>query len=250
MTKAFYLFFTTFLALVIQVQAENACLNHIKRIEKHENIPKNLLEAIARVESGQYNKETKKVEPWPWTLQAEGKSYYFRTRSEAARQIKNLMAKGISNIDVGCMQINAEHHGHHFPTVDHMLDPLSNVKYAAKFLTSLKNESMQTWSQAVGNYHSRTHQHHHRYKDLVYKKLVTIAQDDQKQAIEDHKKEHQLNGSIGTPLLYPYNRTYGLNRVAAKHQQKRRPSSRITATADKRKALMRLKGLRDIHFMG
>lgn len=155
----------------------NACLTHIQNVERQEGIPRNLLMAMARVESGRYNEARKTVEPWPWTVQHGGKSNYFSTKAEAVSHVKSLMMKGYKNIDVGCMQMNIEHHGHKFATLEDMFEPAHNVAQSAKYLKQLKSDRNAAWSTAVGNYHSHTPVHHDRYKKLVLKNLSLMNKD-------------------------------------------------------------------------
>ncbi len=149
-------------------------MNHIQRIERLEGIPTNLLAAMAHVESGRYNKDKKLVEPWPWTVQSQGKSNYFNTRDEAVEYVKGLQRRGIKNIDIGCMQMNVEHHGHKFASIEDMFEPAHNVGQGAKYLKQLKTDQNRAWSTAVGNYHSFTPEHHMRYKNLVLKKFSQV----------------------------------------------------------------------------
>jgi len=51
---------------------------------------------------------------WPWTINAQGKGQFFKTKAEAVKAIKNLQAQGVKSIDVGCMQINLSYHGKAF----------------------------------------------------------------------------------------------------------------------------------------
>lgn len=151
--------------------AGNICKPHLEHIEKKHGIPSQLLTAIAQVESGRWNKVSKKYEPWPWTIHAEGKGHFFASKAEAIHAVRELLNRGITNIDVGCMQINIGHHGHAFQTLSDMFDPRHNVAYAGKFLKSLKGNS-STWSHAVAHYHSATPLHHIPYRKKVYKALA------------------------------------------------------------------------------
>lgn len=253
--RTFLVLFILMMTLPSGGNAANVCSNHIARIERIEGIPRNLLAAMARVESGRMNQDSGAVEPWPWTLQAEGKSYYFETRSEAARQIQTLMKRGVKNIDVGCMQINIGHHGHNFPSVDHMLDPAKNVRYAAQFLKDLKSKEGTTWSTAVGNYHSTTDEHHKRYKELVFKSIPKVSKEQSQSGpriirmpgglypIRETKPTQYASAS-----LQPYQRTYGMNRVN-RSSGPRLIKMPPTQTSRKKAAIMRSRGVKDTQFM-
>ena len=147
----------------------NPCLDAIQRIEDQQGIPKLLMNAIAVIESGRVhpNDKTKKMEPWPWTINVNGKGYYFETKTAALSKVRQCLREGIKNIDVGCMQINLNHHPKAFPSLDDAFDPYKNALYAAKFLKDLMQEK-RSWSMAVGHYHSRAYQHYISYRKRVY----------------------------------------------------------------------------------
>ena len=77
------------------------------------------------------------------------------------------MARGIRNIDVGCMQVNLLHHSTAFKNLEEAFTPKTNVNYAARFFISLKN-TYNSWTHAVGYYHSKAAKHYKPYCSLVY----------------------------------------------------------------------------------
>ena len=91
-----------------------------------------------------------------------GKGYWFDNRDEALRFLREQVATGRQNFDVGCFQVNYRWHRHGFASLDTMIDPMVNARYAARFLTELYGEK-GNWSDAVGAYHSRTPEHARRY---------------------------------------------------------------------------------------
>jgi hypothetical protein len=130
-----------------------ACLGLIKSAEKSQAIPQGLLKAIGFTESGRVTADGQRV-PWPWTVNAEGQGYYFETKKDAIAFVQNLQARGVSVIDVGCMQVNLYYHPQAFASLDSAFDPATNVAYAAKFLNKLKAET-DDWGIATQYYHSR-----------------------------------------------------------------------------------------------
>ncbi|MDR1362201.1 MAG: transglycosylase SLT domain-containing protein [Holosporaceae bacterium] len=142
------------------------CESEILAAEKANNIPPRLLLAIGTVESGR-SIGGKKKRAWPWTICANLKSYYFSTKSAAVAAVKRFMARGIRNIDVGCMQVNLMHHSKAFRTLEEAFTPRKNVAYAAKYLLSLK-KSNNSWTNAVGYYHSKSSKYYKPYCQLVY----------------------------------------------------------------------------------
>ena len=64
------------------------CLSAIKLFERKYNIPKNFLYLISLVESGKYDKNSKRLQPWPWTANINGKSRFYSTKSELVKAVK------------------------------------------------------------------------------------------------------------------------------------------------------------------
>lgn len=142
------------------------CLKEAVRLEKRERIQTNLLSAIALVESGRYSKQYPTGVSWPWTVTAEGKGRFYPSKEEALSAVRELQAKGIENIDVGCMQINLKYHPTAFNSVEDALDPAQNVAYAAVFLKKNYQET-NSWGEAATRYHSKTAYKAFRYEDKL-----------------------------------------------------------------------------------
>ena len=68
-------------------------------------IPDHLMAAIGRVESGRRGPDGA-VNPWPWSINAEGQDIIYESKAEAIAGVQALQAKGMRSIDVGCMQVN------------------------------------------------------------------------------------------------------------------------------------------------
>lgn len=129
----------------------------IQEIEKEHKIPSGLLAAIASVESGLK----------PYAIGVSGKSVKASSKEEAKKIIKQYLAKGITNIDIGIMQINWHWHSKEFDQdLDDMLNPLQNIMYAAQLLKSL-HEKHQSWQKAVRHYHSAKDEYHRKYSKAV-----------------------------------------------------------------------------------
>ena len=172
------------------------CAAHGDHIERLRNMPTRLLAAISKVESGRYDKISKQVIAWPWTINVQGKDYYFSTKTAAVDYVRNLMKQGIKSIDVGCMQVNLHYHPQAFNSLEDAFDPYTNTAYAASFLMNLRN-SLGSWNQAVAHYHSANAQYHIPYRQKV---------------IEAWLKEGGINPalSVSPGMVYgQYNVTYG-----------------------------------------
>lgn len=144
------------------------CAGIITKTEVRKTIPLHLLRAISLVESGKWDKEKGARVAWPWTVMAEGKGRYLHSKEAAINEVRKLKAKGVKNIDVGCMQVNLHHHAKAFATLEEAFDPQKNVAYAAQFLVDLRKRS-PSWTSAVGRYHSYNQEFSTPYRRKVLK---------------------------------------------------------------------------------
>ena len=139
-----------------------------KDAEKKYGLPENILLSISRVESG-YQKVDGIIRAWPWTLNAGGDSAYFQTKAAALRSLKSRINKGVTNIDVGCMQLNYRWHKKFFKSLSDMISPTKNVYYGARFLKKL-HERHGSWEKAVKYYHSSKSKFNVKY----YRKVEAV----------------------------------------------------------------------------
>ena len=160
------------------------CARPIAALEKKMKIPGQLLAAVAVAESGRWLGPDRAVFAWPWTVTSGPKSWHFAGRDEAVAQVRALKARGVTNIDVGCMQINLAYHGRAFATLDDAFDPETNVAYAAKFLTKI-HAARRSWSLAVGHYHSATPALQNRYR----RKVMALWNKERQRAAQLHRLE-------------------------------------------------------------
>jgi hypothetical protein len=173
------------------VMPHMACDYHIKRLEKEQGIPAQLLLAIAKVESGHMDQKQGRMVAWPWTINVQGKGYKFRTKLEAVQAIKKHLADGVKSIDVGCMQVNLAYHGDAFESIEQAIEPKQNVEYAAQFLRNLRNEHA-SWTTAVAHYHSATPAHHIPYRQKVFEMWF-----------KERRTGEFVNTGIGGPVEMP-----------------------------------------------
>lgn len=169
-----------------ELETNRICASVIAEVEPQWRIPDKLLFAVSVVESGRWNPETEQNFAWPWTVMAEGKGRYFKSKSAAIDAVKELQARGISNIDVGCMQINLRYHPGAFANLNEAFDPAINVAYAAAFLSDLRT-AQKSWTQAVKHYHSSTPALQAPYRSKVYTAWREIRRADN-QAIRASRK--------------------------------------------------------------
>ncbi|MFN4058270.1 MAG: lytic transglycosylase domain-containing protein [Roseinatronobacter sp.] len=117
------------------------------------DVPLDLMLAIGLVESGIDRGQG--TAPWPWTLHFSGKGHWRDTKAEAHILAQSAIDAGTTNIDLGCFQINYRWHGENFASLNDMLDPVTNARYAARLLRS-HFERLGSWQAAAGAYHSAT----------------------------------------------------------------------------------------------
>ncbi|MBL3285267.1 Lytic transglycosylase domain-containing protein [Rickettsiales endosymbiont of Paramecium tredecaurelia] len=128
------------------------CIRYFRHFESKYNLPPDLLHAIALQESSK-NVDGGVRTVWPWTVNTKGKGYFFQTKLEAMRFVRQELLSGNDVIDVGCMQINLHYHPNAFRTLNQAFDPRANIEYAAKFLQE-KHKQLASWSKAIAHYHS------------------------------------------------------------------------------------------------
>jgi hypothetical protein len=131
------------------------CESAITTAEDSLHLPPHLLLAIAEVESGRPDQSTGQLQPWPWTINAEGAGAFFASKVQAIAAVRALQAQGVQSIDVGCAQINLLYHPAAFASLNQAFDPRANTLYAAHFLNALYADS-RNWPTAIGAYHSQT----------------------------------------------------------------------------------------------
>lgn len=130
------------------------CSNYFDHFERKYQIPKHLLRSISIVETGRWHSGAQIYLSWPWAINQGGKSYYMDSKKEAIKKVKQMLEAGLTNIDIGCMQINLHHHPEAFSSLNDAFEPKNNIEYAANFLLNNYNLS-QNWQQAIAIYHSQ-----------------------------------------------------------------------------------------------
>jgi soluble lytic murein transglycosylase-like protein len=86
-------------------------------------------------------------------MNVEGKAVFSNSAAEAIQRFEEASRGGARLIDLGCMQINHLYHRENFSSLEGMLNPRTNVEYAARFLRELKTRH-ETWTMAVARYHA------------------------------------------------------------------------------------------------
>ena len=147
-------------------------------IEKEANLPKYLLSSISRVEAGR-KLSNGEVRGWPWALNHAGKGMFFESKDAALKYLKQAVESGSRNIDVGCMQLNYRWHKMAFSSIEEMIDPELNVRYAAQFVTELYQRH-NAWEDVIKHYHSNKEKF-----NIPYFRKVSKVWDMKKDEAED-----------------------------------------------------------------
>lgn len=148
---------------------EDMCRLAVSKAEADFAVMPGLLQTIASVESGRWNAARGERMAWPWTVHANGKGYYYKTKNEAVAAVKAMQAQGLRNIDVGCMQINLRYHGGAFSSLEEAFDPEKNAAYSAQFLKKLYQRNKEDWKKTAMQYHSKNLRKGINYKNRLEK---------------------------------------------------------------------------------
>lgn len=147
--------------LAREISKPDICRHAAERAAAKTGIPVDILHAISLTETGR--KIGANFDPWPWTINMEGKGVWFDDRKSVTDYANKNFKRGARSFDLGCFQINYKWHSKAFTSIEQMLDPDANANYAARYLLELFSEK-GNWESAVGAYHSRTPKFANKYK--------------------------------------------------------------------------------------
>lgn len=136
-----------------EVRSEELIPPGYRSIAAERGIPYEIFYAVALTESGKQISNGKNFRPWPWTLNVEGRGYYFESRLAAWQTLKGLLDNGKRSIDIGLMQVNWRYHRKRLVSAWQALDPHHNLRVGAAILKDCYL-SEQDWWVGVGCYHS------------------------------------------------------------------------------------------------
>ena len=207
------------------IDTAHICLQATKKMERQYHIKKHLLTTISSIESGRWNEKAQQTLAWPWTINAQGKGYFFNTKAEAVQKVRQLQAAGVTSIDVGCMQINLLYHGKEFASLEEAFDPMHNVEYGAKFLTNLYENNNRDWLKAAMSYHSSVPEKARIYRRKIVERFekVKTAHNDNYLELRDNKRHRLEPIKLKRPTL---RLTAPKNIITAKSQRIKAISSK------------------------
>ena len=141
-------------ASAADISPATLCDHAIAAAETQLHLPKGILAAVGRAESGRPD-HVGRIHPWPYTINAEGTGRFLPSKAAATAAVLSLKRRGVQSIDVGCVQVNLLHHPSAFASLEQAFDPVANTFYGAWFLSELYGE-LKSWPAAIAAYHSRT----------------------------------------------------------------------------------------------
>lgn len=166
------------------------CSSLFPYFEKKNSLPADSLHSISIQETGKKHPKHNLRIVWPWTVNVEGKGYYFQSMKEAIEFTQEQLVLGRTSIDVGCMQISLKHHAKAFSSLEQAFNPRENIAYGAKFLKE-KFNNLGSWTKAIGHYHSATPEKAHKYQTSVSKIASNMP-----------KYKHQLREIVKSSMNY------------------------------------------------
>src|ERR1700722_13027920 len=75
-------------------QESDLCAAAVQKAEQQYGTPPGLLNAIAKAESGRRIDGASTLQPWPWTLNADGQGLFFATKEQAVAGILKALTHG------------------------------------------------------------------------------------------------------------------------------------------------------------
>lgn len=147
------------------------CLAAAAKAADRTGVPYNVLIAVSTVETGRNNR------PWPWTVNFGGDGHWFDSASDAEDSVAEAIGRGVTNVDLGCFQLNYRWHAENFASISDMLDPEQNATYAAEYLSSHFAETGD-WALAAAAYHSATPEYAATYQSKFEAVYADLGSDD------------------------------------------------------------------------
>lgn len=112
--------------------------------------------------------------PWPWTLNINGVGVHYNSYDDAAMALIEALEKGITNIDIGPMQVNLKEHGHRVDDPIDLLNIETNFYTGATILKEALISSPDNVIVGLGRYHSWTPKKSKRFGLRLYKTWKNI----------------------------------------------------------------------------
>jgi hypothetical protein len=135
------------------LSAGQTCFAAARDAATETDVPVKVLMALTLTETGRTVDGS--LQAWPWALNEGGRGHWFDSASDAMDYLQTAVSGGTTNIDIGCFQLNYRWHSAEFSSLEAMMDPQTNAKYAAR-LVSQHYDATGDWVAAAGAFHSKT----------------------------------------------------------------------------------------------
>lgn len=147
--------------------------SHYYSTAAKEGVPVKLLYAITLQETQTLTTKGRVI-PWKYSLNHKGKGYVYKNKEDLKSHAEYLLSNGIKNFDIGIGQINYRWHHQNFSSLDEMINPHTNLNYAAKYLKK-HYKKLDNWWLAAGAYHAPSNpKKAEKYMKEVHKKWLNI----------------------------------------------------------------------------
>lgn len=110
------------------------------------------LYALALFETGRVDPDTGMLRPHPYVIHRGGDKTYYKDRQEAEAVIDRLEANGVSNYDIGVLQINRKWHAKTVGGPKNLLNVSDSLKVVATILRRSFRASPDDYILAVGRF--------------------------------------------------------------------------------------------------
>lgn len=125
--------------------AKSDCVSYAAETERELGIPAGILASIAMVESGGGG------DPNPYIMSINGRPVFAKSATDAAKRLRDKKGRLAASAYIGCMQISLHVHKSQFSSLDEIVDPRENIRYAGRLLLRLHGEE-GNWRSAIARY--------------------------------------------------------------------------------------------------
>lgn len=145
--------FLFFLLLLVSCfsYSNNSLHNFVQKACNTNDLDTSLIIKIITHESKSYFKS--KAQPWPWTLNINGRGYYFNSYAEALTYAKEALKKKPRRFGVGLGQIEWSYHKGRFKDLSEALDPYKNIVVVRDILLEGKRIGITNSYELAAYYH-------------------------------------------------------------------------------------------------
>jgi len=158
------------LPIVLSTHAADLQVPELYRdVGAYNGIPPSILYAMALQESGRHMKG--EWVAWPWTLNIQGEAHYFEGRPELFKALMAALGQGITNIDIGPLQVNWHWQFEQLGSPWLSTDPVYSTNIACQLMKAQRRAG-EDWWPAVGRYHRPADSPRHRLAAQAYSDRV------------------------------------------------------------------------------